>query len=539
MGGGTWILLIFAGAGIAGYLVTLVTYLAFPGFLDHVEPALACVAALFFGGDLQIYPLDPNIAPHAQHYGPMFFVLPATLIGLTGDAILGSKLASAFGVAAGLAVMSWVAMRETRRWDIAVLLTGLLAWWLLRLGYVTYWARPDGQILLPAALAVWSVTLRSHRWSAILLGVCMGITAGVKINAFLALLPLAAMLWHRAGFANLVISGVTTVLITFAPFVLPQVSLQGYVHCLSFAAQHGISAEILLRLTWVLPVLLLPLAVVCAASYWVRRVELRHELRGHWAFWLVLLPCLSVEMVFASKSGSGSSQLIVLLPVLGYALLRLAMVLLHPEVQERGGGAQVGKGGSGGVERTQAHGGLRTVFILALMFYLGFIVEGVRRHQFFVPWALFRDATEWRARRLVRTELHEVLESFPPRAGPESSEWRVAMGFGSGSWSELKTSVRPDLIRLGHPYLVEAVFLMDVRADVEELNPAQVLDPAKVDAWLIPRGNTPFLGRNYYPDRELILPKSFVQRFITEWQLAGRSDSFDIWIPKSHGEVPE
>lgn len=490
-----------ATAGVLGFFASLVAYVLDPGYTDHVEPAIACVASQFFAG-MEIYPANETVPPFGLQYGPLTYLPPAIAIALVQDVILGPQLAAALAAGAGLTAIMAAFLRRGP-WPLALICSGVLGFWLLLPRQAAYWARPDPYILLAICLAVPAIDLRSRRAASIAAGLLCGIAVGFKIHAFLSFLPLIGLILHRDGWRAAPVVAVTAAGVACAPFALTNVSLAGFAASIGIAVKHGFSASQFLSIGGYACVMLVPLVLVSVALLARDRPALTSEVRGHWIFWAAFPFVLLLVVFLGSKRGAGTGHLVPVMPLIAVATFRLSRILAaiaHP-------------------------GGWRfLLWVSSLAIYAVALSALAFRGQQPV-WSFY--TTNPDIYPALRQDLDKVLRRF--------GHLKLCLGFDSGD-NYLYTTMRPVLVNMGHPYLIEPVALMDLQAAGFEVYPAKALDPREVDMWLIPKGGPPFSAINGYGTGPM-LPESFQRQFAEDWTKAGESGAYNLYVHRNNTGV--
>jgi len=289
------------------------------------------------------------------------------------------------------------------------------------------------------------------------------------------------------------------------PFAAPTISLGGHIRGLLGAVGHGFSSGLFLAASGVALRMAFPVFGALALLRAGARDSFLNELLGRRAFWLSLPVCLLANLVIASKNGAGIGHLVPFAPLLAYAFARLVTsvpVLAEP----------------------QQPAGLSRLCTIAVLAYAAGIGVAAAAGQLEVCLSYTH---HWQHQRELRDDLCAVAESLPGQ--------KVAVGFGNGVRYE-GTWVRPELIRWGHPYAIEPVSLMDLRAEGVAIPAPRFFANCDVDVWLIPRGTGPFSMRNFYGDPQ-ILPDEFGEYFLERWTITGSSRHFDLWERKTKGEA--
>jgi len=305
-----WVVALLAAVSFALYLGQVWIYLSYPGYVDPTETMVASASYLASRGQ-EVYPLPETGDLYGSLYGPAVFLINGAVLRLD-PSVLGSKLQ---GVAALLLAIgvTWQVMRLRLADELAALLAlATFVVLLLPYGQYAYYNHGDPFLILASALSLAALRLRGFPAAAVI-GLLMGFAACLKLHGFIYVTPAAFCLVGREDTARrrLALAAMmagSAVLAVAAPFMVPNVSLVGYLRYLALAGHHGLRLIVFcLNLVFA--------SAFCAPVVWLlvwRRPVLAREDR-----WLVGGFALAgtVVVIIGSKVGAGPHHLLPLIPV--------------------------------------------------------------------------------------------------------------------------------------------------------------------------------------------------------------------------------
>lgn len=439
--------LFFLGYGLLS--VVALAYLAYPNYIDHVEPTLATLGLMLKAGQPLYPPLDSPTF-HGLLYGPLLAQIQALFQWLSPDPIFNSKLP---GVLALLAFFA-LAAHSLRS---ALARGTLLA--LLPFGLYLFWNRAEPFFLLACALAWWACR-RPGLGGTALLGILCGLAFTLKLHGVLYIapfvlirvreLPWAGSAWrvHGTAFAA---AGAATVLACFAG---DSISVAGYAHYLMMATRHGLAGAMLHRN--------LVYGLGLAIPLWV---GLRwRELPRAEALLVVAILCLeAVAVLLGSKPGAGTHHLMPFIFINACLLERLQGV----HAQQR-------------LER------LKYAFLILGIYFLVIVAPSnlrkeARRYDFVQQPAL-------------RHELQELAKRYPD----------ALMAYGSGEPLAYSHAFYRVLLQAKGSQQVDAAAYMDLAySGLPDQPLADLLASCARGTLFVPRAGTPYSIKSYYTDQAL------------------------------------
>jgi hypothetical protein len=298
--------------------------------------------------------------------------------------------------------------------------------------------------------------------------------------------PIFAIVYHRAGWQHVTLACATALPVAMLPFALSNVSFSNYVEWVALSARTGLGlATLRQNLEWAayfgVPILL---------SY-CTRPEQRSSGAEVRSILLALGLATTAIVVAASKPGAGPYHLLPLLPVVLYVVARYLRDGSPLDVVDP------------------------SVLIAGLGFVLVSVsIAAAQQAQFL----------------LTMSQRTERLEAADIEQFANSHEGVVEMGYGS---TEAFTLERPVLVFRNNSYTLDQPAVREHQLAGLELPPAtlEALRACHARYWLIPKGETPFSGRNAYPAVLLapLFSDEFRRVFQQTYELTGATTYFDVW----------
>ncbi|MEK6669676.1 hypothetical protein [uncultured Aquabacterium sp.] len=444
-------------------LLYALAYLAYPTHADHVEASVLVLGEHVRRG-LPLYPTDLGYTMDGLLYGPLLAVLNALTLSLPIDAFLGSKLLALASTVAGVALCA-TQVRDRR----ALLFLGFLGAFDL-----LFFNRAEPHLLLLTALACRCMGMSDAGRRAWLLGLLAGLTASLKVHGVLYIA--AVYLWAQPDGLRrpaLLLRVAAGALVTALPwFLLPGISLPGYLHFLKLASLHGIEPRILLDNGIFLLALWLPLLV----------------LRCPWRSVLGIAALELLVAVLGAKKGAGCWHL-------------LPFVVLHAHMLD----ALLS-------QRSPANSHPRAELMallpmLSLAMSTAFaLAPGIRHH------LQQRDDIAQ-----ARVALRELASSHPG----------LVLATGAEQGYEL-SYLRIDLEQLGVRQIDVPAFIDLQWAGVQDAPLAEALSQCRIPHLAVPRGEPAFANLSGYSGRPLFsdaVRLAFAARFVRVVQTA----HFDLY----------
>ncbi|HEX4998290.1 MAG TPA: hypothetical protein VFY29_08695 [Terriglobia bacterium] len=479
-----------AAVAVAQYVWWTVQYLALPVYFDHAEPTVAVMSALTLQGR-QIYPSwQGGEGIYGTVYGPALLLIQAGAL-LVGRSILATKIAGVVASWAALLVWSIEVWHLTRDFLLTYVGVGLAFLFLLPQGYFVYWNRPEPFLLLVTALSLPALRLPRFQ-AAVASGVLAGIAFGLKPYAVLLLAPVMLRLALRetsVGEALRIgaLSTLSMLVLAGAPFLLPNVSLWGYIARLKIVAQQGLLLPGLRTNMMLLTAMIAP----AAAIYFFRRPRWSREIKG---YALALMASIVVVGVFGAKNGAGSYYLLPFLPLAIHLAIEAADMTRHRDARA-----------------TTLRGTAVWLFVAYLCFW--------------GPFALAQNSAMNRA--LANTsdagmairELDEIYADYP------QAEMGVS-DLANYRWTYYRVvgALRGSDVRF------EVPFLMDLRAaGVEDAGTTRLVEGCHVPQWILPAHGSPFAIVSLFEPVSPIFTDRFRRVFAENYRIVFRGRYYTVW----------
>ena len=447
-------------------------YLLLGAYVDHIEGNVVISGWQFFHG-APLYATFGGAPLLATFYGPLAYLLEVPALALFGASAEASKLTSALALVLTIAAMAWHFRRHfsavQARDALLMLLAGLLFF-----SPRCFWVRPDPLEALMVALAL--VSTRT-RWSAVGIGICIGVAVNLKIHAFVYFLPLIVELWLSRGWRSLAGMAATSGTVFLLPFLAPGISLPDYAAML--AMQVGKRAPTLHTLAEntafiEIPALLLIGALAGAAWQSIGRERV---------YFGSVLAALALLLYPATFPGAGLYHLLPFVPVLADAIGRV---------------------------RPDNHAARWAPIALCLV-------------------AIPYGASSLVGMNALAGDEFAAGEALALARG--TSAQPVQIGYGDSFRNYRASQLSKAVLSLhGYPALLDAQVLMELRYIGIDGSERWIPELAncRFGRWLLPQGEPPFAMRSFY-DQGPLFDDGFRRAFLDHYRVVDRTDRFDIW----------
>jgi hypothetical protein len=500
------VVLVFGVACLGMHLYFALTYLQFPGFLDHIEPNTASVSQLFLDG-LPVYHDIDAATRYSFLYGPLIYMVNGISLIVFGATNIGFKSTGVLAlVVCYLAVFATIYRGNTQR--LIPLLVGLAYFAAMALFYKNYsfWSKPDSLMTAFVALGALSCTLRSRNMAALALGICVGCILNTKLHGAAYLFPVAVWQLSRTlnteGFVATVkpalIIGISTLLIAAAPFLLfDNISLSNYILWLRSAGAHGLSGELFLSNARLLAFAAIPLIILA----FVHRSSARQWLAQNWLTAAASGIAVLAVLFIAAKPGSGPHHLLPFMPLIAIVVAYGAPGLLSAPGRET-----------------------RAVLVGGILLS-SFLITASSNTLIAGSYMLRVVANPTRAAD-INLDLERIMAEHPGQ--------HVYMGYGSTD-SYAVTFSRTLLSFAGQPYLLDASSLMDMQFSGLAIpsSTQTAMNDDKTAVWLIPKGDEPFSIINWYYRNQAegaLFEEGFRENFRLNFVLSSSTKYFDLYL---------
>jgi len=482
-----WLLGAVAVLCFAAVAAVAISYLIYPGYLDHGEPSVTLISFRILDG-VPAYPGFDEPGMVINIYGPLTYVIHALAIGVLGPSVLSGKAAS---ILAALLIPFLVFLSHRRR-GVEAAATGIIFAAGLVLLHIPYsiWNRPDSFIALLGVIAVWAANASDPKrpeWRhSIIIALSAGLAVGMKLHAGVYFAPV--VIFHclnenrgLKAFGLMCAAGLTVVLI---PFAFTAFSLTNF---LTFISLHTGKEHLLgllykvvrYGLIYLSPALFF-LAVLKEGKKAVPAPEKAY-------FWIFIV-CLVTVIYPASKTGAGAHYFFPFLAVFVDQILRHA----HAVKKYQG--------------RVMAGIGVLATVILIL----GVPVQ-----------KRFYRALQWQEIGAIQAEIRMIMAKHPNRT--------IEMGVGENVANYYRTFYKSLLVLEGHPYTLDAAPVMETSMMKIPLtgDTLAMIRGCNTDLWLIPKGERPFTMDSYYGNP--MFDEDFLGAFRGSYAKVETLDFFDVW----------
>jgi hypothetical protein len=310
---------------IAVYLITLVNYLLYPSYVDHIEVTVASIAWLGMHGHA-LYPNWVTDDIYGWVYGPLLYLLHGAFL-LIYPTITMSKVLGVASLLVAFGVFFIVIKQKVANNLTSFLFIASLVMLLMPFGPFTYWTRAEPFLILIGGIALLvAISLRPLVAGA-LIGALAGLAAGFKVHGFIYVAPMAIMTLARVKIPRdrviLAFIGVACAIIfALLPFCLRESSLVGYLQYLNITTHHRFDPDAFRANLLFSLVLITPTVVI-----WSWRKPAINPVE----FWLLAGLCVSmaITVVIGSASGAGPYHLLPFVALCLYAAVLMADAPVH------------------------------------------------------------------------------------------------------------------------------------------------------------------------------------------------------------------
>jgi hypothetical protein len=183
---------IFAGFA---YILTIVLYLLYPNYLDHIQPTVASISWLWMHGH-KLYPNWISGEIYGLVYGPVLFLINGMAL-LLNPSIFASKLPGVLSLGVALGA-TWLLLTWRTASSLASLfLLAALIMLFAPFDESAYWNRAEPFLILLSVLALLLAVRSSSLVAGVGIGVLAGVATGLKLHGFIYTIPAAAVALAR------------------------------------------------------------------------------------------------------------------------------------------------------------------------------------------------------------------------------------------------------------------------------------------------------------------------------------------------------
>lgn len=489
---------VWAVCGMIGLFVTGIYYLQWNGFGEQGEINFASVAHLIYNG----YPLyvDQDFpARYSLQHGPLAFLIAGGFMQIFGADFFTAKLSGVLAIFLTV-IISWFWFKKTAGIKSAFLLLGLEVWILFHWHHI-YFLRPDSMLLFFTTVSVASVATARKNWVGILgLSIPLGMVINLKVHGLLYFIPIFVLASQYLNKKQLFIAGSLGILLSFFPYLLPQISLKNYLFFLFNSLNHGFSlANFIPKLVLILLLFLLPICFAKLCRINIKAFVLRYRL----LLLSLIIPLLIVSAI-ASKGGSGTNHIMPFLPVVFYFYLQLILEKGRVDLLSNTWNFR---------DKIRPTAVVLTVIILLIT------VSGF--------------TTQRRMWEQIKKHNHSAMLADLRKVQDQYRQYTMEIGYGEGSSYEKYRDLIAVPVFSGNPLYVEIVAMWDMQVNKSAIPAATIrsLEDGKIQVWLIPKGNRPFeIGGSPLGN---VFDGAFLHTFKGNYVLEASSEYFDIWVHKS------
>ena len=482
---GMWLLLAVAGLAVLDVGWVAVSYLIYPGYLDHGEPVVAMTSWRLLDG-FPVYPAFDGPDLTTNIYGPITFLTHAVSFLLAGPGVVSGKAAGIVAVASIPVIVFFTHRRRGLPWALAAV---ILAAGFILLGLPTsIWNRPDPFLACLVAVSVWAMNVskkgRPEWGKSVLIGLCGGLAAGFKLHAGVYFLPVVLLhCWGRGFKTFWLISAVGAVALV-APFAFDPFSLANFAAWFPLVAAKNSEILPAAKVFRYLLFYLAPVLFFMAALRWSARPLEKAETAYFGAFILSVL----IVLVPAVKPGAGWYYFFPFLAIVIDMIVRYSASVIR--------------------NRTAVLGGVGV--LAAALLILSVPVQ-----------KRFQRALHWDEARRITAEIDESMAAYPGTT--------IQMGTGDSFVGYNKTLYKPLLAFAGHPYTLDVGIAMETTAGGIALSKGlrARIEDCHTQIWLVPTGESPFAMTGYYGNP--VFDDSFKATFRRRYEKRKSFTYFDVW----------
>jgi len=297
-------------------IVVALSYLFYPGYLDHAESSIASLG-LIFQQNGQIFPALSEYTMHGLMYGPLFSEIQALLGLINLPVIVSSKLL-------GIAAFIFSSFLFLKIFHNSFARSYLI--FLIPFGMFNYWNRAEPLFILAVTFTLVLARQPIKIKTSILLGCLAGLAAGLKIHAAIYILaaivvyPYRLKTWTLPRVLAFLGAAFFTLMASYAP---QQISLIGFFSYLELGGKHGLSSTLFLENLAYVAVLVFPIFYLFFKGQGKKSDYFRPV--------ILLMAIELLVALIASKPGAGSHHLMPFIPI--HAMILQGLLKESPELQ--------------------------------------------------------------------------------------------------------------------------------------------------------------------------------------------------------------
>jgi len=475
---------------IVTYGVTIIFYLLYPNYLDHMEPLVASISGEWMHGHV-LYPNWKTGDAWISIFGPLLFLINGLPL-LLGPSIFSSKLVGVLFLALAL-IAILIALKQATGSNLRslVLLASLVGLFEIFRDYpyiyqYSYWNRPEPFLITTSALALVVIAWKPPPLLAgISIGVLAGLATGLKLHGFIYLIPAAALTVARikslrGQFVVVIISGIVAAIFALLPYLANGVSIVGYLRFLRVMFQEHWSEFGFIGNVQAFFVLTAALLVP-----WIWRNQ-TFEYSERWFFAGLFISAATI-VVIGAKVGAGSYYLLPLVPAFIYGIA------------------------IGGPRSATEAGGITALISIAIFLAYG-------------PNLWFDMQT---AKYLYQVKAPEERDKIAELQNYISAYGDAQIGISD---DEHYPSYYYQVLSVwnGHPLRVSFTAWMDLAyVGVDEKYITRFVEGCAVKTWILPVGN-PFMKTNGYTELPIV-SDNFRRIFFANYRQIEVGNAYQVW----------
>jgi hypothetical protein len=469
-------------------------YLAYPGYLDYVEPGTAAISWLAWRGS-PIYTDIANGDLYSQLYGPVLFQITGFFLALLKPSIVTSKVPALIEFAAAQ-ILSYLAVRRSAS-TRAEALASVGAQCVIQAGFTNqayaFGVRADPWLFLIGAASTLVATAKPSIKSAAMLGLLAGLAANFKADAALYVVPVALCLLSRPEATGLrgrlAVSGVAVSIVAFVlPFATTDV--HAYLAILALSLNRATSRWIEEQNITMIAFLFGPIMLMAMAY--------RPRLPRHLVIFLAsTFACMLLVIFPASKDGAGPHHFLPFLPSMAWAT-----VIVYHTAREK-------CAGSTSYPRIES-----VAFVLIVSIVVGYSPIAIQAWD--ITLACFRRAP------YLRTAAIEIANALDEHPG-------VTIAVGPGEVADVDpAALRVLPVFRGNPLPIDPVTWTEYANDgVGDEIVRKILRECRADIWLFPRDGA-LQSKSYYTGRRMFTDAT-IRTFHDNYKLIATGRVFEQW----------
>jgi len=476
------------------------SYLTSYFYFDHIEPSIASLSYIFQKGG-PVY-LPPDAAQiRCLLYGPLVYLLNSFFIMIFGATIFASKVGGALAAWLSLA-LAFYALKKVLGIRESILLIGYISLIYLAVAPASFWNRPDPYIAFFVALALFVLSKTNRILAAAIIGISLGVVAGLKMHAWFYLIPILCLLYSKYGIRVMVISILTAIAVFFLPLLIfRNISFQNYTSVFIIAKSHGLNFSTFMNNAFFMfsYLFIIPLMIILSV-FSCTKENFLEVYRENKTFTLSLLFITFLVCILAAKPGAGAHH---------FLPLGLLFAYLYSFILKR--------------VMSQSMYFQKENLILTVIVFFWAILSLITSPQvrFFNNFRLTLAQRNQEAGDIAK-DIRTILNKFP--------DYSIEMAYGT---NYALAFYRPLLVFAGNGYFIDAPSLMELEFAGRGISQKtlEYLRGCKTQLFLISKGSKPFELSSLFAARPLF-DKEFKKIFYENYKLKEQTSFFDIWICK-------